>query len=73
MKRAQKLDDLVAAFGRHVHEAHANPERIGCPDQSSLRNLANQAPLGPEVTGLLDHIRSCAPCLEDHLKRFRSA
>jgi hypothetical protein len=52
MKRKLGLDDLVAAFGRQVGETRANPERLGCPDESSLRNLANQAPLGNEITAL---------------------
>jgi hypothetical protein len=72
MKRKQELGELLDAFGRYVAEAHANPERIACPDESSLRNLANYGCSSEEVTALLDHVGSCAQCLEE-LKRDRSA
>lgn len=64
MKRRQELDDLVAAFGRHISEAHANPERIGCPDWSVLVALANRPSAAEEFAAALDHICHCAPCLE---------
>ena len=65
MNRKQELDELVAAFGRHLHEAHANPDRVGCPDKASLLALANQPGTGGAVNSILDHIPHCAPCLEE--------
>jgi hypothetical protein len=29
--RKEELDELIAAFGRQVHEEHPNSERIGYP------------------------------------------
>lgn len=70
MNREKELDELVAAFGQHVHHAHANTERIGCPPQSELVDLVNQC-LSPErFASILEHIRDCAVCL-DELARLR--
>ena len=70
MNRKQELDELVTAFGRHLHEAHANPDRVGCPDQATLLALANEPAPGEAFTSFLDHISHCAPCLEE-LARLR--
>jgi hypothetical protein len=62
--RKEELDDLIAAFGRRVHEEHPNPERVGCPGKSALTRLARD----PESLGLdsiLDHVRQCAACLDE--------
>lgn len=67
--RKEELDDLIAAFGRRVHEKHPNPERIGCPGRPALTRLATE----PEASGrdsILDHVRQCAACL-DELRDFR--
>lgn len=59
--RKHELDELIASFGRHVHEVHPNPGRIGCPEESVLKDLVAQKSAAP---ALLEHIRSCAPCVE---------
>jgi len=60
----EELDDLIAAFGRRVHEEHPNPERVGCPGRAALTRLATEPdPLGPD--SILDHIRQCAACLDE--------
>ena len=69
MSRKEELDDLIAAFGRRVHEEHPNPKRVGCPGWPALSRLATQ----PEALGtdsILDHVRRCAACL-DELKNLR--
>jgi hypothetical protein len=71
VNRKEELDDLIAAFGRGVHEEHPNPERSGCPGLSALTMLANGSvplPTGP----ILDHIRKCAICLCE-LRKLRRA
>jgi hypothetical protein len=62
--RKEELDDLIAAFGRRVHEEHPNPGGVGCPGKPALTRLARD----PEALGLdliLDHVRECAACLDE--------
>lgn len=64
MDRKKELDDLIAAFGRRLREDHPNPERVGCPGPAALTWLATES----EILGLnsvLDHVRQCAPCLDE--------
>ncbi len=70
MNRKQELEELVAAFEHHLRQAHANPDRVGCPDQTTLIALASEAQPGEKELASLDHICHCAPCLE-HLARLR--
>ena len=71
MGRKEELDDLIAAFGRRVHEEHPNPERVGCPGRPVLTTLAKEsATLCSDF--MLEHIRNCAACL-DELKELRLA
>lgn len=69
MGRKEDVDDLIAAFGRRVHEEHPNPERIGCPGRTALTRLAKE-PGVFDADSLLDHILQCAACLEElrHLR-----
>jgi hypothetical protein len=69
MNRERDIDELVTAFVRHLHEAHANPARVGCPDHAALVGLANQPTTG-DFACVLNHISQCAPCLEK-LARLR--
>jgi hypothetical protein len=69
LDRKKELDDLIAAFSRRVHEEHQNPARIGCPGLQDLTTLA-EASATPGSESLLEHIRTCAPCL-DELKQLR--
>ena len=70
--REQELDNLVVAFGRHVHENHPNPDRLGCPPKSTLSTLASDPSSAREFASVLDHICRCAACLED-LAQLRKA
>jgi hypothetical protein len=69
--RKEELDDLIAAFGRRVHEEHPNPERVGCPGKPALTRLARE-PAALGVDCILDHVRQCGTCL-DELKRLRKS
>jgi hypothetical protein len=69
--RKEKIDDLITAFDRVVHEDHLNPERAGCPGTPALTALAGDSkPLGSDSS--LEHILHCAPCL-DEFKELRLA
>jgi hypothetical protein len=64
VSRKEELDDLIAAFGRRVHEEHPNPERVGCPGRLVLSTLANQ-PEALQADSILDHVKQCAACLDE--------
>jgi type II secretory pathway component PulJ len=67
--REEELDKLIAAFGRHLHQEHPNPERAGCPEQALLARFADR-PEEADAILIVDHIRHCAPCL-DQLRQLR--
>jgi hypothetical protein len=67
--RKEELDDLIAAFGRRVHEEHPNSARVGCPGLHALTTLAEESAILCS-NSLLEHIRNCAACL-DELKTLR--
>jgi hypothetical protein len=67
--RKEELDDLIAAFGRRVHEEHPNPERVGCPGRPELTMLVSESATLPSGS-VLEHVRQCAACL-DELKGLR--
>ena len=69
--RKKELDNLIAAFGHRLHEEHPNPERTGCPGRAALTRLASE-PGSIDASSILDHIRQCAPCL-DELRNLRTA
>jgi hypothetical protein len=71
LSREEELEDLIAAFGRQVHEERRNPERVGCPGRSALIGLAAQGE-ALRSDSIFEHIRNCAACL-DELKELRSA
>jgi hypothetical protein len=62
--RKEDLDDLIAAFGRRIHEEHPNAERLGCPGRTALTRLATE-PEGAGPDSILDHVRQCAACLDE--------
>jgi len=46
--------------------AYPNYERIGCPDQQILRDLASNRSIAPEVLDdVLTHMTECAPCCHE--------
>ena len=61
--------ELLEVFQRIIHEDFPNPQRIGCPGYEALLKLAEESGL-VQQTGLLAHIRQCAPCF-DELKELR--
>jgi hypothetical protein len=69
--RKEELDDLIAAFDRQLRQEHPNPERANCPGLAALKSLASELEAF-RTDALLDHIRGCAPCL-DELKELRKS
>jgi hypothetical protein len=61
---------FLNAAAAAVRAEFPNPERLGCPSVTFVRNLAHrQIPLC-ETGDLVDHIGTCAPCL-DAYRSFR--
>ncbi len=56
--------ELIEAFERVVREHYPNPERIGCPGEKALRQLATSARI--DLKPVLDHVVKCAPCLMEY-------
>jgi len=71
MREAARFEkELIDAFDRVVHQDHPNPDRANCPREAALRVLAFE-PKSFQSETLLDHVRNCAPCL-DELRRLRA-
>jgi hypothetical protein len=63
------LDMLARGLSREF----PNPERVGCPDSSTLRGIAShKLPLAQAVPWF-DHLSACSPCFQDFTKLRREA
>jgi len=62
--------ELLETFESIIHEDFPNPQRIGCPGDEALLELAEGSGQVHPMH-LLAHIRQCAPCF-DKLKELRS-
>jgi hypothetical protein len=72
MRDAARFEkELIDAFGRVVHQDHPNPDRAKCPGKAALRALAFE-PESSRSETLLDHLKNCAPCL-DELRKLRAS
>jgi len=59
----KKLDEW---FVNLMDVAFPNHERIGCPDQQILRDLACNRIASPEtLDAVLTHMTECSPCCHD--------
>jgi hypothetical protein len=49
--------------------AHPNPNREGCPDPKTIRDLAFHKPLGNPALfeEIMNHVAGCSPCVRDAL------
>jgi hypothetical protein len=55
---------LLTAVAAAVKTEFPNPARCGCPNPAAVRRLAHRRIPLPETGDLVDHIASCAPCLD---------
>ncbi len=62
-KRFELESSLIEAFNHQI-QSHANPERIGCPGTSALRQL-DLDPQGCRKDSILAHIGHCAACVRE--------
>jgi hypothetical protein len=54
--------DLVRAATDAIPVVFPNPERLSCPDATTLEAIAGRCLSFPDIDDLLDHIAMCSPC-----------
>jgi len=54
--------DLLKAATEALPAVFPNPERLSCPDASTLEAIAGRHMSFPGVDNVLDHIATCSPC-----------
>jgi hypothetical protein len=61
-------EELEESLMRFLAFRHPNPERIGCPDSSILRDIAFHRKIAPEtVRKVTAHMWKCSECVRDAL------
>lgn len=64
--------DLLAAAKQALPSDFPNPERINCPEPSTLEAVAARRLSAPDIDDLIDHIATCSPCFTAY-NGYRSA
>jgi hypothetical protein len=57
--------ELLDLLSESALNDYPNPERIGCPGDSFLRQLANDRKSVPIRDARLDHVLHCSPCFRE--------
>jgi hypothetical protein len=71
-RRAFEREQSLLESGRsYLSEAFPNPERMGCPPDSTLRRLANRPTHSNE--SLSDHLTCCSPCFNSYMAHLAYA
>ena len=59
---------LGESFRRFLVQSHPNPERIGCPDSSIIRDIAFRRKVALEtIKKVSAHMMKCSECARDAL------
>jgi hypothetical protein len=54
--------DLLRVATEALPSDFPNPERLSCPEASTLQAIAGRRLLLPDVNDVVDHIATCSPC-----------
>ena len=54
--------DLLKVATEAIPAVFPNPERLSCPDATTLEAIAGRCLSFPDIDDLLDHIAMCSPC-----------
>ena len=54
--------DLLKAATEALPAVFPNPERLSCPEATTLEAIAGRCLSFPDIDNLLDHIATCSPC-----------
>jgi hypothetical protein len=61
---------ILDLLGKGLSQDFPNPQRVGCPDSTVLRGIANHKVPLSEADRWLNHFNSCSPCFQE-FTRFR--
>lgn len=64
---------ILDVLARGLSREFPNPERVGCPDSSTLRGIASHKLSLAQAEPWFDHLSSCSPCFQDFTKFRREA
>jgi hypothetical protein len=65
LKPTEEERKLLELFSRSALNDYPNPERIGCPGEVFLRQLATNRKSIPITDVRLDHVVHCSPCFRE--------
>src|ERR1035441_993898 len=65
--RAEKR--LVKMLGEATRRDCPNPERLDCPSPDAVNAVVMRDLSFPDFDDIVDHIATCAPCLEEYNRR----
>ena len=57
---------LIRVATEAINTDFPNPERLGCPESTALKAIAQRQLSGPDTEDNIDHIATCAPCFEEY-------
>ena len=60
-------------LARGLSREFPNPERVGCPESSTLRGIASHKLPLSQAAPWFDHLSACSPCFQDFNKFRREA
>jgi hypothetical protein len=61
-------EDFAESLRRFLVQKHPNPNRVGCPDTSILRDIAFHRKITPEtIREVIAHMWKCSECAQDVL------
>jgi hypothetical protein len=71
-RKQQQLNDFddpeFLSFAKsYLSEAFPNPQRIGCPPDSQLQQMAEQ-PVEVRDAATSDHLTRCSPCFNRYME-----
>jgi len=62
---------LIRVATEAIKNDFPNPERLGCPESTTLRAIAQRHLSGPDTEDDIDHIATCAPCFDEYNRHRR--
>jgi hypothetical protein len=63
-KRTRDLtdDEIFQMMEQAALHEYPNPDRIGCPDEETLKTFARDPKSFPISDSIFDHVMQCSPC-----------
>ena len=65
---SEEEEEFAESLKRFLVKSHPNPERIGCPDTSVIRDIAFHRKVDLKtISKVVNHIMKCSECSMDAL------